>query len=52
MWSNNVKKNRMCVQTIFFDIRDYFEISVFEKKRVNYILNIKINTKICHSLID
>ena len=29
------KENRKCVQSIFFDTRGYFEISVFEITRVN-----------------
>ena len=30
-------KNRKYVETIFFDMREYFEISVFEISRVDYI---------------
>ena len=29
--------NRKCVKTIFFDIREYFEMSVFEISRVESI---------------
>ena len=32
-----MKKNRKCVQTIFFNVRGYFEILVFEVTRVNCI---------------
>ena len=30
-------KNRKYVETIFFDMREYFEISVLEISRVDYI---------------
>ena len=29
------KENRQCVQTIFLDIREYFDISAFEKSGVD-----------------
>ena len=29
------KSNRKCIQIIFFDIREYFEISMFEVLRVD-----------------
>ena len=53
----NVKKNRKCVWTIFFDIREYFEISVFEITRVNctcitvvFAMRHSKISKLCHGV--
>ena len=33
-------KNRKCIRTIFFDIREYIEISMFEISRFDWIFTI------------
>ena len=45
-----MKKNRKCVQTLFFDERGYFEISVFEILRVSSRRKIRLHS-VCQSFI-